>query len=38
VVVEDTFNGIEMGKKMIELLGYKKYSHEKQVSNTFRYW
>ena len=25
VVVEDTFNGIEMGKKMIESLGYNKY-------------
>jgi di/tripeptidase len=38
VVVEDTFNGIEMGKQMIELLGYKKYTHEPQKSSTFRYW
>jgi len=27
VVVEDTFNGIEMGKKMIYSLGYKKYEY-----------
>jgi putative aminopeptidase FrvX len=38
VVVEDTFNGIEMGKQMIESLGYKKYTHEPQKSPTFRYW
>jgi len=38
VIVEDTFNGIEMGKKMIELLGYEKYFHDKQVSESFRYW
>jgi di/tripeptidase len=38
VVVEDTFNGIEMGKQMIESLGYKKYHHEPQKSPTFRYW
>ena len=25
VVVEDVYNGIETGKKMIENLGYKKY-------------
>lgn len=32
VVVEDTFNGTDIGKKMIEQLGYKKYSYlsEKQ--------
>lgn len=30
VVIEDTFNGIETGKKLIENLGYKKY----QVSIT----
>lgn len=29
VVVEDVFNGIEMGRKMIEQLGYKK--HQKEV-------
>ena len=38
VVVEDTFNGIEMGKQMIELLGYKKYHHEPQKSPRFTYW
>lgn len=38
VVIEDTFNGTDMGKKMIELLGYKKYYHEPQQSATFRYW
>jgi tripeptide aminopeptidase len=38
VVVEDTFNGIEMGKQMIESLGYKKYHYEPQKSPTFRYW
>jgi di/tripeptidase len=29
VVIEDVFNGIEMGRKMIEQLGYKK--HHKEV-------
>jgi di/tripeptidase len=29
VVIEDVFNGIEMGRKMIEQLGYKK--HQKEV-------
>jgi di/tripeptidase len=38
VVVEDTFNGIEMGKKMIDLLGYNKYHHSPQKSVTFKYW
>jgi len=38
VVVEDTFNGIEIGKKMIETLGYKKYEYSQQSSSTFRYW
>jgi len=38
VVVEDTFNGIDVGKQMIELLGYQKYTHEKQKSLSFRYW
>lgn len=38
VVVEDTFNGVEMGKQMIESLGYQKYTHDRQKSSTFRYW
>lgn len=38
VVVEDTFNGVEMGKQMIESLGYQKYTHDRQKSPTFRYW
>lgn len=38
VVIEDTFNGIEMGKKMIELLGYKKYKKTLERSENFRYW
>ena len=38
VVVEDTFNGIEMGKKMIELLGYEKYHKTIEKSESFRYW
>jgi putative aminopeptidase FrvX len=38
VVVEDTYNGIKMGKDMIESLGYKKYNHNKQESTAFRYW
>jgi hypothetical protein len=38
VVVEDTFNGIEMGKKMIELLGYTKYHKTIEKSESFRYW
>jgi di/tripeptidase len=38
VVVEDTFNGIEMGKKMIELLGYSKYHKSIEKSESFRYW
>ena len=38
VVVEDTFNGVDMGKQMIESLGYQKYTHERQKSSTFRYW
>jgi acetylornithine deacetylase/succinyl-diaminopimelate desuccinylase-like protein len=29
VVIEDVFNGIKMGRKMIEQLGYKK--HQKEV-------
>ena len=38
VVVEDTYNGIKMGKDMIESLGYKKYYYSKQTSTSFRYW
>ena len=38
VVVEDTYNGIKMGKDMIESLGYKKYNHNKQTSTSFGYW
>lgn len=38
VIVEDTFNGIEMGKKMIELLGYKKYRKSLEKSERFNYW
>lgn len=34
VVIEDVFNGIDMGRKMIELLGYKL--HYKQVSQNTR--
>jgi tripeptide aminopeptidase len=30
VVVEDVFNGIEIGKKMIELLGYEFYEKKEQ--------
>ena len=36
VVIEDVFNGIEMGKKMIEKLGYRKHQKEvKPQSNRF---
>jgi hypothetical protein len=28
VVVEDVYNGIETGKKMIQDLGYKKYLYK----------
>jgi len=38
VVVEDVFNGIDMGKKMIQELGYKKYELDPQKSLSFRYW
>jgi len=38
VVVEDTFNGIEMGKKMIELLGYQKYHKTLEKSDSFTNW
>jgi acetylornithine deacetylase/succinyl-diaminopimelate desuccinylase-like protein len=36
VVIEDVFNGIDMGKKMIEELGYKLH-YKKSVSNKFIY-
>ena len=35
VVVEDVFNGIEMGRKMIELLGYKLHYKEAKVYDAF---
>jgi hypothetical protein len=35
VVVEDTFNGIEMGKKMIESLGYQKYEYKQTKKEYF---
>jgi len=38
VVIEDTFNGIEMGKKMIESLGNRKYHKTLEKSESFRYW
>ena len=31
VVIEDTFNGIEMGKKMIESLGYIKHKKKHDI-------
>jgi acetylornithine deacetylase/succinyl-diaminopimelate desuccinylase-like protein len=33
VVVEDVFNGISMGKKMIEKLGYKLHYKEAKIYN-----
>lgn len=33
VVVEDVYNGIDAGKKMIEKLGYKKYQYINQKNN-----
>jgi putative aminopeptidase FrvX len=36
VVVEDVYNGIETGKKMIEKLGYKKYT--KITTEKNKYW
>lgn len=33
VVIEDVFNGIEMGRKMIENLGYKKHQKDVTVSH-----
>ena len=38
VVIEDVFNGIDMGKKMIQELGHKKYELDPQKSLSFRYW
>lgn len=38
VVIEDVFNGIDMGKKMIQDLGLKKYELSPQKSPSFRYW
>ena len=35
VVVEDVYNGIETGKKMIEKLGYKKYLYKPKPSFIF---
>ena len=36
VVVEDVYNGIDAGKKIIEKLGYKKYHLEQGKSKYFR--
>ena len=36
VVIEDVFNGIEMGKKMIEKLGYRK--HQKDLKPQTNSW
>ena len=38
VVIEDVFNGIDIGKKMIQELGYKKYELDPQKSSSFRFW
>lgn len=38
VVVEDTMNGVEMGRKIIESLGYKKYFKTTEKSERFKYW
>jgi di/tripeptidase len=35
VIVDDTFNGIEIGKKMIETLGYQKYHFGPQQKQTY---
>jgi di/tripeptidase len=35
VVVEDVYNGIETGKKMIESLGYKKYEYKLKEDKYF---
>lgn len=36
VIVEDVFNGIEIGRKMISELGYAKHHFEPQNKNEFR--
>lgn len=38
VVVEDVFNGIEMGKKMIEILGYKLHYKKSEEYKQHRLW
>jgi hypothetical protein len=35
VVIEDVYNGIETGKKMIEKLGYKKYKFNSKSRYVF---
>jgi len=35
VVVEDTFNGIEVGRKLISELGYNKYGYSNKEANQF---
>ncbi len=35
VVIEDVYNGIETGKKMIESLGYKKYEYKLKEDKYF---
>jgi putative aminopeptidase FrvX len=37
VVVEDVFNGIDMGRKMISSLGYKLHFKEAQISSNSRF-
>ena len=38
VVIEDTYKGVEMGRKMIQELGYKKYYKSVEKSARFKYW
>jgi di/tripeptidase len=39
VVIEDVYNGIEIGKKMIELLGYNlHYKEKKDTSKNYSLW
>ena len=38
VVIEDVYNGIETGKKMIQELGYKKYSFIPESNHTFGFF
>ena len=35
VVIEDVFNGIEMGRKMIESLGYVKHTKKQEMKSQF---